>query len=106
MSATARRESYWSDYENVRDGAGRPIDLSAEWHTHGVLVTRDWIIIYLDRIEIARFPTLDQLRQPLYPQLTLSILKQPETGVVSPQAVAPMDLQVDYVRVYARVGRR
>lgn len=97
---------YWSDYENVRDGSSRPVDLSSDWHTHGVLVTREWIIIYLDRIEIGRFPVLDQLRTPLYPQLTLSILKQPETGVVSPQAISPMDLQVDYVRVYARVGRR
>ena len=57
-------------------------------------------------IEIGRFPTLDELRTPLYPQLTLSILQQRETKAVSPEAVSPMDLQVDYVRVYARVGRR
>jgi beta-glucanase (GH16 family) len=92
---------FWGDYENVKDGDGKPVDLSHDWHTHGALITRDWIVIYLDRLEIGRFPMLEPLRTPLYPQLTLSILKQPDTGVVSPQAISPMDLHVDYVRVYA-----
>jgi beta-glucanase (GH16 family) len=86
---------FWGDYERT------PGDLSRDWHTHGALITDEWIVIYLDQVEIARFPMLDQLRTPLYPQLTLSILKQPETGAVSPEAISPMDLQVDYVRVYA-----
>lgn len=90
---------FWGDYEKT------PVDLSRDWHTHGALITDDWIVIYLDQVEIARFPMLDQLRTPLYPQLTLSILKQPDTGAVSPEAMSPMDLQVDYVRVYAPAGR-
>jgi beta-glucanase (GH16 family) len=96
---------FWGDYENVKDSSGQSVDLSRDWHTHGALITHDWIVIYLDRIEIARFPMLDQVRTPLYPQLTLSILKQPDTGAVSPEAISPMDLQVDYVRVYALPGR-
>ena len=91
---------FWGDYEKT------PEDLSREWHTHGALITDEWIIIYLDQVEIARFPMLDELRTPLYPQLTLSILKQPETGAVSPDATSPMDLLVDYVRVYAPAGTR
>ncbi len=91
---------YWSDYENVRDSEGRAVDLSRDWHTHGALVTKDWFIVYLDRVEIGRFPMFEILRTPLYPQLTLSILKEPQTGVVSPDAISPMDLQVDYVRIY------
>lgn len=93
---------YWSDYENVKDAQGRQVDLSKDWHTYGALLTRDWFIVYLDRVEIGRFPLLDQFRTSWYPQLTLSILKDPQTGVVSPQAITPMDLQVDYVRVYKR----
>jgi beta-glucanase (GH16 family) len=97
---------YWSDYERVTDTSGRLVNLSDDWHTYGALVTRDWFIVYLDRLEIGRFPMVEVLRTPLYPQLTLSILKEPTTGVVSPAAVSPMDLQVDYVRVYApRVAR-
>ena len=91
---------WWSDYERVLDTGGRVVDLSRDWHTYGALVTRDWFIVYLDRLEIGRFPMVQILRQPLYPQFTLSILKEPSTGVVSPAAVSPMDLQVDYVRVY------
>lgn len=91
---------YWSDYENVRDAQGRPVDLSRDWHTHGALVTKDWFIVYLDRVEIGRFPMFEVLRTPMYPQLTLSILKDPQTGVVPAAAISPMDLQVDYVRVY------
>ena len=92
---------FWGGYENVKDAAGKSVDLSQDWHTHGALITKDWIVIYLDRVEIGRFPMLDELRTPLYPQLTLSILQQRETKAVSPEAVSPMDLQVDYVRVYA-----
>ena len=97
---SARR--YWSDYENVKDAAGRAVDLSKDWHTYGALLTKDWFIVYLDRVEIGRFPLLKVFRTPFYPQLTLSILKDPLTGVVSPKADSPMDLQVDYVRVYKR----
>jgi beta-glucanase (GH16 family) len=101
-----KTRKFWGDYENVKDPSGKPVDLSTEWHTHGALITNDWIVIYLDRVEIARFPMLDVLRTPLYPQLTLSILQQPDTRAVSPDAVSPMDLQVDYVRVYAPEGSR
>jgi beta-glucanase (GH16 family) len=97
---------YWSDYERVTDTGGRLVNLGQDWHTYGALVTPEWFIVYLDRLEIGRFPMVAVFRQPLYPQLTLSILREPTTGVVSPAAVSPMDLQVDYVRVYApRVAR-
>ena len=91
---------YWSDIDLITDVAGRAVDLSRDWHLYGGLVTRDWFVVYVDRREIARFPMVEVLRTPLYPQLTLSILKEPSTGVVSPAAISPMDLQVDYVRVY------
>ncbi len=90
---------FWGDYERT------PVDLSLDWHTHGALITDDWIVIYLDRVEIARFPMLEPLRTALYPQLTLSILKEPGVGEVSAAAVSPMDLLVDYVRVYAPTRR-
>lgn len=96
----ARR--YWEDAEAALDAQGRPVDLSKDWHTYGALLTPDWFIVYLDRVEIARFPLLEIYRTPFYPQLTLSIQKNPQTGVVPAEATSPMDLLVDYVRVYQR----
>jgi beta-glucanase (GH16 family) len=93
---------YWEDATTVVDGQGRPVDLSQDWHTYGALLTRDWFVVYLDRQELARFPLLEVYRTPFYPQLTLSIQRSPQTGVVPAQAVSPMDLLVDYVRVYRR----
>jgi beta-glucanase (GH16 family) len=93
---------YWEDASTIVDAQGRPVDLSQDWHTYGALLTPDWFIVYVDRMEVARFPLLEIYRQPFYPQLTLSIQRDPKTGVVSPQAVSPMDLLVDYVRVYTR----
>ena len=90
----ARR--YWED------AATANVDLSKDWHTYGALLTADWFIVYVDRVEVARFPLLEVYRTEFYPQLTLSIQRNPQTGVVAPEAVSPMDLQVDYVRVYSR----
>ncbi len=89
---------FWGDYENMN-----PTDISAAWHTYGAMVDDNFITIYFDGNRIGRIPMVDQWRQEWYPQLTLSILQE-SNGQVSPQAISPMDLLVDYVRVYAPGG--
>lgn len=100
---------YWGNYRGIKNRLGRRVELSTDWHTHGALISDDWIVVYLDRVELARFPMMDAFRTPLYPQLTLSVARDRNTKLVAPEAQSPMDLLVDYVRVYAPVdssGRR
>jgi hypothetical protein len=66
-----------------------------EWHTHGVLINSDLIIIYLDRKEVARFPALDEYKAPLYPLISMTLH---EADLA--KAVSPFDMEVDYVKVY------
>jgi beta-glucanase (GH16 family) len=75
--------------------SGEP-GLAGEWHTYGAMITTQFVIFYLDRKEVARFPTLDEYKLALYPLVTLTLYDQDAS-----KAVSPFDLQVDYVRVYS-----
>ena len=46
--------------------AFRPTDLSAGPHSFGIKVTPTWVVIYLDRLEITRFPTVEEFTFPKY----------------------------------------
>jgi beta-glucanase (GH16 family) len=70
--------------------------LAGEWHTYGALITPERVTIYVDGAEVGSFPALDEFKLPLYPLLSLTMH---ETDVA--QAVGPIRLDVDYVRVYA-----
>jgi hypothetical protein len=70
--------------------------LDYEWHTHGVLLTPEFVIMYVDRKEVSRFPTLGEFKTPLYPLVSLTLYKQDLD-----KARPPIDLLVDYVRVYS-----
>lgn len=72
-------------------------DLADEWHTYGALITPEQVYVYLDRKEVGRFPTLDEFKTPLYPLISLTINKEDVA-----KAVSPIEMEVDYVRVYAR----
>jgi beta-glucanase (GH16 family) len=83
-------QHWWqSNYSGI-DGLG------GEWHTHGVLIDQDLIVIYLDRKEVARFPALDEFKAPLYPLISMTL-----HDADFAKAVSPFDMQVDYVRVYS-----
>jgi beta-glucanase (GH16 family) len=73
--------------------------LAGEWHTYGALIGEDLVQIFVDRKETGRFPTLDEYRVALYPLISLTLYEKDAA-----EATSPVDLQVDYVRVYARVG--
>ena len=66
------------------------------FHRYGCLVTPKWIVIYLDRKEVSRFPTFDDARRRLFMRLTLAM----QDAFVA-QATSPTHLWVDYVRAYA-----
>ncbi|MFZ5686123.1 MAG: glycoside hydrolase family 16 protein [Pseudomonadota bacterium] len=70
-----------------------------DWHTHGVLITPDWLIFYLDRVELSRFPMRDEFRQPMFLLLSNQLLPQEAA-----QAVSPVHAYVDHVRVWALAG--
>jgi beta-glucanase (GH16 family) len=67
-----------------------------QFHRYGCMVTPDWIIIYLDRKELSRFPTYPEAKLPLYMRVTLAMQDE---FVAS--ATSPTRLWVDYVRAYA-----
>jgi beta-glucanase (GH16 family) len=68
-----------------------------QFHRYGCMVTRDWIIIYLDRKELSRFPTYPEAKRPLFLRLTLAMQNE-----FAASATSPTRLWVDYVRAYAR----
>lgn len=67
------------------------------WHTYGVEITAKWMIIYFDRIELKRIPTLPEFDVPVYMLVSLAMLPDEAAKVT-----APFDLWVDYVRVWQR----
>jgi hypothetical protein len=48
------------------------------WHTYGALLNADWIIVYLDGVELRRFPMLPEFRVPMF---MLGKPAGPESGV-------------------------
>lgn len=86
------RHWYKSDYigmDAIRDN---------NWHTYGVEVTNDWIIIYMDRVEVTRIPCLPEQRVPLFMLVSLQGYNDEKA-----QTVSPVDLFVEYVKVWERI---
>ena len=64
------------------------------FHSYGGEITPQWVIMYFDRKEQARFPTMEEWKTPLYMLVDLVINKPEE------EAVFPMDLTVENVSAY------
>jgi beta-glucanase (GH16 family) len=84
-------EHWWLSNFSRHDG------LAGEWHTYGALITPEQVQVYVDGKEVGRFPTLDEFRTPLYPLVSLTLYEKDVE-----RAVPPFEMEVDYVRVYAR----
>jgi len=93
-----RSDVYKSNYVGLsRIPAFAPGDLfDGNFHRYGCLVTPDWIVVYFDRLELARFPTYPEAKVPLFMLVSL----QMQDGFVA-QATSPTRLWVDYVRAYS-----
>jgi beta-glucanase (GH16 family) len=74
-------------------------NLAGQWHTYGALITPELVTMYVDRLEVGRFPTFEEFKTPLYPLVSLTLYDQDAA-----KAVSPVDLQVDYVKIYYRVS--
>jgi hypothetical protein len=69
-------------------------------HQYGVLLDRDWITVYFDRLAIARHPMLDDYRQEMYPMLTLSIDGRSEQIAEIANVPSTLTLEVTNLVVY------
>jgi beta-glucanase (GH16 family) len=89
---------YKSNYVGLsKIPAFAPGDLfDGNFHRYGCLVRPDYIAVYFDRVELARFQTYPEAKLPLYMLVSL----QMQDGFVA-QATSPTRLRVDYVRAYA-----
>lgn len=74
-------------------------DLSADFHTYGLLWTAETLAWYLDGNEIARTPTADDMHVPMYLQLNLAVGGE-WPGNPDKDTVFPAHYRIDYVRVY------
>jgi hypothetical protein len=68
------------------------------FHTYGGEVTPEWVVMYFDRKEVGRFPTMPEWKTPLY--LLLDVVMNPRE---KDKAVFPMDLFVRNVSAYQPV---
>lgn len=71
--------------------------LSDSFHTYGAEVTKEWIILYLDRREIGRAPTPSEHTKPLMMLVNLAL----GSGWPIDKTPNPSDLLVDYVYAFA-----
>jgi hypothetical protein len=71
------------------------------FQNYGVLLDEDWVTIYINRRAAARHPMIEEYRQPLYPQVTLSVNGHAKEVPHAAEAHNPMELHVEYVSVWA-----
>jgi hypothetical protein len=72
------------------------VDLfDGEYHTYGCMITPQWVINYFDGIEMHRFPTPIEMKQPLWLLVDLAMMSEGES-----QSSGIYDLTIDYIRVY------
>jgi hypothetical protein len=83
---------HWYKSEKVLVG-----DMSSAFHRYGAMVTPEWVIVYYDGRELARFPTPPQYRTPVYMLVNLAMHEKNLA-----QATSPSVMLVDYVRAYAK----
>jgi beta-glucanase (GH16 family) len=65
------------------------------FHAYGGEITPEWVILYFDRRELGRFPTMPEWKTPLY------MLVSSDVAHVKEQTVLPIDMTVKNVGVYA-----
>lgn len=72
--------------------------LSEQFNTYGVEVSEEYIIFYLNREEIWRTPTLEEMRQPMYMLVSLPA----DTSRMDDTTPDSVVMEVDYVHAYQR----
>ncbi len=68
------------------------------FHTYGFLWDEKWMIFYYDGVEIWRYPTPEEAKQPMYTLVNLAM----GGGWPITETPNPSDMLVDYVRIYSK----
>lgn len=67
------------------------------FHSYGGEITPQWVIMYFDRKELGRFPTVEEFKTPLY----MLVSSDPRKIIDKPERQpAPMDLVIKNVSAY------
>lgn len=83
-------KSSYQGMDAIRDGG---------WHTYGVEVGNDLIVIYMDRLEVCRMPAHPDFLVPLHMLISLQMYSDEWQ-----QATSPIDFFCHYARVYRRAS--
>jgi beta-glucanase (GH16 family) len=67
-----------------------------QFHTYGVKVDPNWITIYMDRVELERFPSNQYVAQPL--MMAMDLAMNPSEVA---KATGVYNMQIEYMRAYA-----
>jgi beta-glucanase (GH16 family) len=67
-----------------------------QFHTYGVKVDPSWITVYMDRVELERFPANEYVAQPL--MLAMDLAMNPNEVA---KASGVYNMQIEYMRAYA-----
>jgi len=77
----------------VADGS-----LITDFHTYGISIDKDWIVAYLDRIEVSRWVSRPEFQMPMYLLLNLAL----GSGWPIDKTPNPSIMRVDYVKAFVR----
>ncbi len=72
-----------------------------DFHTYGILIEKDSMILYFDGVEMYRRKTPDALHTPLYPLVNLAL----GPGWPLDKTTDPSYMYIDYIRIYDRYFR-
>ncbi|MBB4526530.1 UNVERIFIED_ORG: Ca2+-binding RTX toxin-like protein [Rhizobium sophorae] len=86
-----------TEHEWASDYTGMPTSLfDSGYHTYGTMITPDWIITYMDGVELARTAANKYTSGPYYMLVDLAM-----TTSAGADPTQVYDMQIDYVRAYA-----
>jgi hypothetical protein len=72
--------------------------MEEDFHSYGVLIDAEWIILYFDGVELHREKTPDSVKTPLFPLVNLAL----GPGWPTDKTPNPSYMYVDYVKVWQK----
>lgn len=95
------RDVYASNFERVSNHPIWETDENFQfwhdYHTYGLLLTPEWIIVFFDGLEVGRFPSLEEIHQKYYLLVSNQIAELGSGGMPDGEQFTML---VDYVRCY------
>jgi hypothetical protein len=76
----------------------RVFGVEDDYHTYGILIDENYMILYFDGIEVHRIQTPDGVKVPLYPIVNLGL----GPGWPTDKTPDPCYMYVDYIKVYSK----